>query len=117
MPRVLVVDDEPDLRFLLRRMLEGGGFEVAEAHNGAVALDRLRDETFHVVITDLSMPVMDGRDLIGRLRSDPGTASIPVVMWSAEPDRDAGADEVIAKPYGGKMVVETVRRLVERGSA
>lgn len=109
-----MVDDEPDLRFLLRRLLEIGGFDVDEAPHGGAALETVRGGEFDVVITDLSMPVMDGRDLIAALRGDPTTAEIPVVMWSAEPDRDAGADEVIAKPYGGQAVVEMVQRLIDR---
>ncbi len=114
MARVLVVDDEPDLRFLLRKLLERCGHEVVEAPNGRVALDALGGGDIDVVITDTSMPVLDGAGLIAELRGRAGGGHVPVIMWSDNPDRESGADEVFSKPYGGPEIAEAVARLTAR---
>ena len=67
MARVLVVDDEPEVRLLHRILLEKGGHDVAEAVDGSEALDHALENDVDVVITDLMMPVMDGRQLIAKL--------------------------------------------------
>ena len=95
--RVLIVDDEPDVRFMLRLILEEGGYEVDEAINGSSALERLRGDSPDLVITDLMMPVMDGNELIERLRSDPATGSIPIMSLTSNPDASVGANVVVTK--------------------
>ena len=89
-----MVDDESSVRFLLRQVIEGAGYEVVEAHNGAVALARMVGFRPDLVVTDLMMPVMGGPELIARLRSDPETRSIPIVVVSAQ--RDIGSHVVDA---------------------
>ena len=79
---ILVVDDEPDLRFLLRRVLGGAGHDVQEAGDGADALTSIRRSPPDLVVTDVMMPVMDGVELIRRLRDDPATKDIPIVAVS-----------------------------------
>jgi len=95
--RVLIVDDEPDVRFMLRLILEQGGYEVDEAINGSSALEMLRGGSPDLVITDLMMPVMDGNELIERLRSDPATGSIPIMSLTSNPDASVGANVVVTK--------------------
>lgn len=113
MARVLIVDDEPDVLFLLRTILVRAGHDVTEAPNGAQALDRLTEAHPHVVVTDLMMPVMDGRELIRRLREDPGIAQTPIILVSAFPDENAGADVVIRKPFRAAELIDSVNRLAE----
>ena len=112
MSKVLIVDDESSVRFLLKKVFESAGYEVIEAHHGAAALERVGDTRPDLIVTDLMMPVMDGRELIAWLRSDPETASIPIVVISAQlsipPD---AADAVIPKPFVPHELVETARRL------
>jgi CheY-like chemotaxis protein len=84
MPRILVVDDEPDQRFMLRRIFERAGHEVSDAADGAAALASVRDSPPDRVVTDLMMPVLDGAELIRHLRCEPATAGIPILAASAD---------------------------------
>lgn len=111
---ILVVDDEPDLRFLLRRIFEGAGHTVVEAGNGADALTSLRRSPPDLVVTDVMMPVMDGLELIRQIRGDPMTVGIPVVAVSGHADRASAADAVVAKPFEPSGVLAAVLSLLER---
>ena len=97
MSRILVVDDEPDERFLLRRMFEREGYEVLDASDGAAALAIVRESRPDLIVTDMMMPVMDGAELIRRLRSDPATAGIPILASTGEPGLAGSADVVMSK--------------------
>jgi CheY-like chemotaxis protein len=113
---ILIVDDESSMRFLLRITFESAGYEVLEAHHGAVALERVKESRPNLVVTDLMMPVMNGRDLVGRLRADPETASIPILLISANPNADvAGVDAIVGKPFDPETVVEAARSLAGSG--
>lgn len=113
MAMVLVVDDEPDYRFLLRMVLRGRDIEVIEAANGARALETIESRLPDLVITDLRMPVMDGAELVTRLRAEERTANVPVLLWSADPDRSLPVDAIVPKPYGGDALVRRVTQLLE----
>ena len=109
---ILIVDDESSIRFLLKRVLESAGYEVIEAHDGAMALARIAAARPELVVTDLMMPVMGGAELIARLRADPETASIPIVVISGERGVVSQvADAVFAKPFIPGELLETVRCL------
>lgn len=114
MSLILVVDDEPDLRFLLRRIFEGAGHAVVEAGNGADALTFLRRSPPDLVVTDVMMPVMDGLELIRQIRGDPITKDIPVVAVSGHAGRASAADAVVAKPFEPRSVLAAVTSLLER---
>lgn len=113
MAMVLVVDDEPDYRFLLRMVLRDHDVEVIEAANGARALEAIEDQLPDLVITDLRMPVMDGAELVNRLRAEERTADVRVLLWSADPDRNLPVDAIVPKPYGGDALVRRVTQLLE----
>ena len=86
MSTILVVDDDPDTRRLFRLVLEHGGHEVVEAANGEAALDLISPDPLpDLITTDLTMPILNGEGLIERLRSEPRTSSIPIVVVSANP--------------------------------
>jgi GAF domain-containing protein/DNA-binding response OmpR family regulator len=87
---VLVVDDDAEVRQLLRRMLESEGFAVVEAENGRVALERLRGESPSLILLDLMMPEMDGFEFVAELRRHEGWRAIPVVVITA---RDLSRDD------------------------
>jgi CheY-like chemotaxis protein len=117
--KILVVDDESNMRFLMRMVFEGEGFEVVEAHHGAAALERLQEDPRpDLVVTDLMMPVMGGRELVGRLRANPETAEIPILVVSANANADVdGADVVIQKPFHPGALVDTARSLGKKTAA
>lgn len=99
MARILIVDDEPDLRGMVRLILELDGHEVLEAHHGGAALERLRQERVELVVTDVMMPVMDGHELIDRLRADGERANLRIIVLSASPHSVDRADVVMRKPF------------------
>lgn len=113
--KVLVVDDEPDLRFLLRRRFEKAGHEVFEAGDGATALRAVLAVRPDLVITDLTMPVMDGYELIRLLRADPATADIPILSVTANLRPPTGVDATIAKPYHWEELISVAERLLHDG--
>jgi CheY-like chemotaxis protein len=120
-PRVLVVDDVPDVRDLHSGFLRGFGMDVSTAENGVLALDEARRAVPQIVVTDIQMPVMNGLDLCRRLRADPATRDIGVVVvtgdasdWIQAVALDAGCDVVLAKPCPRTLLLATVRRLLER---
>jgi CheY-like chemotaxis protein len=110
---ILVVDDEPDLRFLLRRILTRAGYQVTEAGNGAVALEEVRRFRPDLVVTDLMMPVMGGLELIDRLRSDPGTCTIPILSVSSDWQLAVDADAALPKPYERTELLDAAERLLK----
>ena len=115
MGTILVVDDEPDLRFLLHRIFTRAGHEVAEAGNGEMALHAVREAPPDLVVTDMMMPVMGGVELIRRLRADPATASIPILSVSADGQLAVEADAALAKPYPRADVLAAAERLLQEG--
>ena len=83
MLNALVVEDEEDIRRLLAAELADRGYRVREAHNGVIAIQRVREEIPDIIFVDILMPVMDGFDFISTLRENPETTEIPVVLVSA----------------------------------
>jgi two-component system chemotaxis response regulator CheY len=107
----LVVDDSRVVRKIARRILEGLGFEVAEAEDGAEALAFCAAAMPDAVLLDWGMPTMDGLEFVKRLRAEPGGDAPLVLFCSSEtnPTRialalDAGADEYIMKPFDGDII-------------
>jgi CheY-like chemotaxis protein len=95
----LVVDDEPDMRYLLRTIFERAGHEVVDAGDGAAALALVSVSPPDLVVTDMMMPVMGGVDLIRHLRGNPVTAQIPILAATGDHQVATGADAVVTKPY------------------
>ena len=124
MPRVLLVEDAPFLRYAFGRLLRLQGFDVREAHDGQDALACLADFHPQLVLTDLMMPVMSGLELIRRLHARPDTAHIPVVAITAdatnhaeEQARKAGAADFITKPVDLPELLERLRNLMPETGA
>jgi CheY-like chemotaxis protein len=100
--RVLIVEDDPSLRVVIRMVLEQARYEVLEARHGAAALELMESDMPDLVIADLRMPLMGGVELIGRMRSSPKTASVPIVLLSGllpDPEVTRLANAVVAKPF------------------
>lgn len=111
--RVLVVDDEEGIRVLCRVNLELGGYEVTEAADGVEALEVARAERPDLIFLDVMMPRMDGWETLHRLKEDPGTASIPVVLLTARTSEEdqmkgwgEGILEYLSKPFNPQLLVE-----------
>ena len=116
MSRILVVDDEPDQRFLLRRIFERAGHEVTEAGDGAAALWMVRQSAPDLLVTDMMMPIMGGLELIRCLRAEPATAHIPILAASADSHLAGLADAVVPKPYDWRHLLAVADALLkERG--
>jgi CheY-like chemotaxis protein len=100
-PHVLLVEDDRDTREMYSEYLSYSGLHVTEARTGRRALESVRSHRPDVVVTDLAMPEMDGRELSRRLRSDRATSDLPIIAVSgqlAPGERVAGADVVLEKP-------------------
>ena len=110
-----MVDDEPDERFLLRRVFERAGHEVTDAADGAAALAIARESLPDLVVTDMRMPVMDGAELIRRLRGDPATAGIPILASTGDTDLAGGADVVRSKSSSLQELAAAADLLLKKG--
>ena len=115
MARILVVDDEPDERFLVGRALRKQGHDVTVAGNGAAGLKVAQEQVPDLVVTDIMMPVMDGAEFIQRLRGDPATAGIPILAASGDTHLAGAADALLAKPYDDRQLVMLVNSLLQKG--
>jgi two-component system, chemotaxis family, chemotaxis protein CheY len=118
MKRILIVEDDRDLRFVIRMVLERAGYEVAEARHGAAALESIGTGPPDLVIADLTMPVMSGLELVDRIRSNPATVSIPVVMLSGlEVDSATSqrVDAVVMKPFEPDHLLASIDRALQAG--
>ena len=97
--KLLIVDDEADIRDALAEFFEDKGYEVAVAANGADAWDLLVGEALpHVVVLDLTMPVLDGVALYGRMRADPRLGSVRVIIATSDPARAPSGVPTLTKP-------------------
>src|SRR5262249_19923568 len=121
--RILVVDDEPDISVILVVALRRAGYQVATAQDGADALAKLAASVPDVVLLDVMMPGMDGFETLRRIRTNPATARLPVIMLTARAqlaDRMAGfergADDYVPKPFEPAELVARVGALLKRSA-
>ena len=117
-PRILVVDDEPQITRVLLRSLSSKGYEVRIAADGEFALQTFRDWPASLVITDLAMPNMGGLELCRRLRD---TSDVPIIVLSVRGEEktkvdalDAGADDYVTKPFGMDELLARIRAALRR---
>lgn len=113
MPRVLVVDDDPDMVAICSLVLEYEGYDIDVARNGVEAYESVSNHHTDVVLMDVMMPVMDGITVCKMMKRDPRTCDLPVIIMSAsetlrEQAKIASADAVIAKPFDIDHLVSTV---------
>src|SRR4051812_41683496 len=120
MTRVLVVEDSATQAAELAFLLESEGFHVDVARDGHHGLERSRNAVYDVVLSDVVMPGLDGYELCRRLKNDPRTSSLPVILLPslAEPmdiirGLECGADNFITKPYDVAYLVGRVRHLLD----
>jgi twitching motility two-component system response regulator PilH len=119
--RILVVDDEPDIVRVVVKIMEARGHSVTTAKDGAEAIDRVKADPPDVVILDLNLPKLDGYEVCKRIKTDPATQHVPVVMMTAayvsvedaKAGSAAGADEYVVKPFLREVLVHNVERLLK----
>ena len=118
MRRVLVVDDEPHIRTVLRGYLQADGFEVAEAADGAAALTAMRDQPPDLVLLDVMMPGIDGLEVLRQLRTFSDVYVILVTARAEEVDKlvglGVGADDYVTKPFSPREVTARVKAVLRR---
>lgn len=119
--RILVVDDEPQITRVLRRSLQTHGYDVRTAADGEAALDVMHDWPPDLVVTDLTMPGMDGIELCRQLRAQ---SALPIIILSVKGEEqtkvkalDAGADDYVTKPFGMDELLARIRAALRRLSA
>lgn len=114
-PKLLVVDDEENIRYALNRWFEMSGFDVDTAEDGAVAVEKCKTKQYDIITMDLVMPTMDGTTAIGEIRAM--NPDVPIVVLSGFSDRppqmnNSGATRIFAKPMMLTELEQEVRALL-----
>ncbi len=119
--KILVVEDDRSIQSLITYKLKNSGFEVLVAANGAEALDQLRKTSVDLVLADLMMPVMSGKEFLVAVKKDERTKNIPVVILTAKTLENEvieglslGADDYIKKPFSPSELLARVRNVLAR---
>ena len=119
-PSVLIVDDEPMTRNLLRLMLERAGFDILEAEDGLKALMMVAEQPPDVLLLDVMMPNMDGFTVCEKLRGQADTAVLPIILLSARTSSEAvqmglaaGANRYLTKPIRREELIHTIRDVLQ----
>jgi two-component system, OmpR family, KDP operon response regulator KdpE len=115
---ILVVDDEPQIRRVMKATLTAQGYAIVEARDGQEALEKLQSARPDLVILDVNMPVMDGLETCRAIRAGSNVPVIMLTVRSAEKDKvralDAGADDYIVKPFGIQELLARIRAALRR---
>lgn len=116
--RILVVDDEPQIRRVMRTMLTAQGYMVGDARSGEEALDRIREEKPDLILLDMNMPGMGGLKACREIRASSDAAIIMLTVRDHEQDKvdalDAGADDYVVKPFNNKELLARIRAALRR---
>jgi len=119
--KIVVVEDEPDIREVIAYNLRREGYEVVTAADGELGLDRVQAELPALVLLDLMLPGIDGLEVCRRLRADSRTSEIPIIMVMAKGEEsdvvkglELGADDYVAKPFGSRELTARVRAMLRR---
>lgn len=119
-PKILTVDDSKTIRMIVARAFKSFACEILEASDGVEGLAIVNREKPDIILLDYTMPVMDGFEMLNKLKADPETKSIPVVMLTAEAGREnvlkiarLGVRDYLVKPFKEELVVERVGRIID----
>ncbi len=119
--RILVVDDEPQIRRVMRTTLTANGYEVSDARSGDEALEKLSEERFDLILLDVNMPGVSGLETCRTIRSGRSVSDVAIIMLTvrnAERDKvealDAGADDYVVKPFSTPELLARIRAALRR---
>jgi len=120
--KILVVDDFSTMRRIVNNLLRQLGYEnIEEAEDGAQAYSKLKNGGFGFVVSDWNMPNMDGLDLLKKVRSDPELKDLPILMVTAEAEKEkvitaiqAGVNNYVVKPFTGEILKEKMDKIFEK---
>ena len=122
--KILIVDDERDLVELIGLNLQRNGYEVVSAHDGATGLELARRQRPDLIVLDVMMPGLSGRDVTMALKGDPETATMPILMLTAKTEEtdiivglSMGADDYVTKPFSMKVLLARVAAILRRKSS
>ena len=114
--RILVVEDQEDLRGVLRDLLTGSGYVVIEAGDGEAGVAKAKSDRPDLILMDIQMPVLDGYEATRRIKVDPALKPIPIIAVSSfamkgdeEKARTAGCDHYVTKPYSPMQLLRLIR--------
>jgi two-component system KDP operon response regulator KdpE len=117
---IFVVDDEPQIRRVMRTTLSAAGYSILEARSGEEALERMRSERADLVLLDINMPGMDGLETCREIRSGSDVPIIMLTVRNTERDKvmalDAGADDYVVKPFGTEELLARIRAALRRSA-
>ena len=112
--RILVVEDQPDNRQIIRDMLAGTDYEITEAENGEEALAAIAKQRPDLILMDIQLPIMDGYTATRRIKDDPALRAIPIIAVTSyvedEKARAAGCDEYVPEPYSPRQLLAKIRQ-------
>jgi CheY-like chemotaxis protein len=121
-PKILIIEDEPDLLEVMQYNLEREGHRVVVCRNGEQGLSRIRTDNPDLVILDLMLPGMDGVEVCRQVKADPVTRAVPIIMVTAKGEESdivlglgIGADDYITKPFSPRELVARVKVVLRRG--
>src|SRR6516225_5282712 len=118
--RILVVDDQPDNRQIIRDMLAPTEFEITEAENGEEALAAIAKQRPDLILMDIQLPIMDGYTATSRIKADPALRSIPIIAVTSyalsgeeKKARAAGCDDYVPKPFSPRQLLAKIRQFLQ----
>ena len=119
--RILVVEDQEDNRQILRDLLSSADYEMVEAENGKEALTAVVEHKPDLILMDIQLPIMDGYEATRRIKADPATKSIPIIVvtsYALSGDegkaREAGCDAYVTKPYSPRQLLAKIREFLPK---
>jgi DNA-binding response OmpR family regulator len=122
--KILVVEDDNNIEQLVTFKLKNSGFEVFNARNGQEALDFLKKNSVDLIVTDVMMPIMGGKELVMELKKDPKTKSIPTVMLTSRTLEkeivegfELGVDDYIKKPFSPQEFIVRIKTVLARSKS
>jgi len=122
--RILIIEDDADIRELIRYNLTREGYQVSEATGGQAGLDKARSERCDLILLDLMLPEISGLEICKALKSDTRTARISIIMVTAKGEEadiviglELGADDYIVKPFSPKVLMARIRAVLRRRAA